>query len=123
VNDPDSNATIDVGQVFLSDVVADVDLQYVFHEAGPVTVAAGLGAGAHFRNGSGRAIDGTFIEDALDGVSPALNGTLALAVALAPAWQLTGELRGTLLSDFSTSSVRVGFMYRLPAGRRGGRGR
>lgn len=114
VNDPDSNATIDVGRINLSDFVADVDLQYVFNESGPVTVAAGVGGGAHFRDGSGGAINGTFIEDALDGVAPALNGTVALAVALTPAWQLTGELRATLLSDFSTASARVGFMYRLP---------
>lgn len=114
VTDPDSNATIDVGRINLSDVIADLDLQYVFNEGAPVQVALGLGAGAHFRNGSGQAINGTFIEDALDGVSPALNGTAALTVALTPAWQLTGEVRGTLLSDFSTGSARVGFMYRFP---------
>jgi hypothetical protein len=120
VTDPDGNATIDVGRVNLSDVIADVDLQYVFNEVGPVSVVAGVGGGAHIRNGSGSAINGTFLEDALDGVAPALNGTLGIGVALSPAWQLTGELRGTLLSDFSTASARVGFMYR-PPGVRGGR--
>jgi hypothetical protein len=114
VTDPDSNATIDVGRVRLSDLIADVDLQYVFNERGPLLVALGLGAGAHFRNGSGQAINGTFIEDALDGVAPALNGTVDVAVALTPAWQLTGELRGTLLTDFSTGSARIGFTYRFP---------
>ena len=119
VNDPDSNATIDVGRVNLSDVIADLDLQYVFNERGPVLIALGLGAGAHFRNGSGQAINGTFIEDALDGVAPALNGSADVAVAIAPAWQLTAELRATLLSDFSTASARVGFMYRFPGAREG----
>jgi len=119
VNDPDSNATIDVGRVRLSDVMLDLDLQYVFDDGRPVTVAAGLGAGVHFRNGSGRAIDNTFIEDALDGVAPAVNGTLALGVALAPAWRLTGELRGTLLSDYSSASARVGFQYRFRGARSG----
>ncbi len=119
VNDPDSNATIDVGQVKLSDAILDLDLQYVFNDGRPVTVATGLGAGVHFRNGSGRSIDHTFIEDALDGIAPSLNGTLALEVALAPAWRLTGELRGALLSDYSTSSARVGFQYRFGGARRG----
>lgn len=114
VTDPDANATIDVGRINLSDVIADLDLQYVFNERGPVQVALGLGGGAHFRNGSGQAINGTFIEDALDGVAPALNGSADVAVALTPAWQLTGELRATLLSDFSTAAARVGFMYRFP---------
>lgn len=120
VNDPEGNATIDVGRVNLSDLIADVDLQYVFNEAGPFNVVAGVGGGAHFRNGSGQAINGTFLEDALDGVAPALNGTLGVAVALTPAWRLTGELRATLLSDYSAASARVGFMYRL-SGARGSR--
>jgi hypothetical protein len=117
VTDPDSNATIDVGRVNLSDVVLDLDLQYVFNDGHPVTVQLGVGGGVHVRNGSGRAINGTFIESALDGVAPALNGTAGLTVALSPAWRLTGELRGTLLSEYSTVSGRVGFMFRLPAGR------
>jgi hypothetical protein len=119
VNDPDSNATIDVGRVRLSDIIMDIDLQYVFNDGRPVTIAAGLGAGVHFRNGTGRAIDRTFIEDALDGVAPSLNGTLAVGVALVPSWRLTGELRGALLSDYSTAGVRVGFQYRFRAPRSG----
>ena len=80
-------------------------------------VLLGVGGGVHVRDGSGRAINGTFIQDALSGVAPALNGTLGMEVALTPAWRLTGELRGTLLSDYSSASARVGFMFRLPAGR------
>lgn len=117
VNDPDSNSTIDVGRVHLSDFIADLDLQYVFNDGQPVTAVLGLGGGVHIREGSGRAINGTFIQDALSGVSPALNATAGMEVGLAPAWRLTGELRGTLLSDYSQFSARVGFMYRLPAGR------
>jgi hypothetical protein len=117
VTDPDSNATIDVGRISLADLTTDLDLQYVFNEGQPFTAALGLGVGVHFRNGSGRAINGTFVESALDGVAPALNGTFALGVDLTPAWRLTGEIRGTLLSSFSTASARAGFMFRLPAGR------
>lgn len=117
VTDPDSNATIDVGRVRLSDFIADLDLQYVFNEGRPVTAMLGVGGGVHVRDGSGRAINGTFIKDALTGVAPALNGTAGIEVALSPAWRLAGELRGTLLSDYSQVSARVGFMYRLPAGR------
>jgi hypothetical protein len=117
VTDPDSNSTIDVGRVHLSDFIADLDLQYVFNDGQPVTAVLGLGGGIHIREGSGRAINGTFIQDALSGVSPALNGTAGMEVALTPAWRITGELRGTLLSDYSQFSARVGFMYRLPAGR------
>ena len=119
VNDPDSNATIDVGRVRLSDVILDLDLLYVFNDGRPVTFAAGLGAGVHFRNGSGVAINHTFIEDALDGMAPAVNGTVGISVALTPAWRFTGELRGALLSDYSTAAARMGFQYRFH-GVRGG---
>jgi len=117
VNDPDSNSTIDVGRISLADLTTDLDLQYVFNDGRPFTAALGLGVGVHFRNGSGRAINGTFVEDALDGVAPSVNGTLAIGVDLTRAWRFTGELRGALLSNFSTASARVGFMYRFPAGR------
>jgi len=117
VNDPDSNATIDVGRVHLSDFMADVDLQYVFNDGQPAIAVLGVGTGVHVRRGSGRAINGTFIQDALSGVVPALDGTAGVEVALTPAWRFTGELRGTLLSDFSSFAARVGFMYRLPAAR------
>jgi len=106
-----------VGRVHLSDFIADLDLQYVFNDGQPVSAVLGLGGGIHVRQGSGRAINGTFIQDALNGVSPALNGSAGMEVGLTPAWRLTGELRGTLLSDYSQFSARVGFMYRLAAGR------
>lgn len=117
VNDPDSNSTIDVGRVHLSDFIADLDLQYVFNDGQPVTAVLGLGGGVHVREGSGRAVNGTFIQDALSGIAPALNATAGMEVGLTPAWRLSGELRGTLLSDYSQFSARVGFMYRLAAGR------
>jgi hypothetical protein len=78
---PTPNATIDVGRVRLSDVIVDLDLQYVFNDGRPVTIAAGLGA-ACISQRTGRAIDRTFIEDALDGVAPSLNAMLAVGVAL-----------------------------------------
>jgi len=117
VTDPDSNATIDVGRISLGDLTTDLDLQYVFNDGRPFTAALGLGVGVHFRNGSGRAINGTFVDDALDGIAPALNGTFALGMDLTRAWRFTGEVRGMLLSNFSTASGRVGFMFRLPGGR------
>jgi len=117
VQDPDSNAQIDVGKITLADLTAEVDLQYVFPQGKRFWTYLGLGAGVHFRNGNGPGINGTFVEDALDGVAPALNATLGLEYALTPPWRLTLDLRGMLLSDFSTASVRVGAMYRFPGAR------
>lgn len=120
VQDPDSNATVDIGAITLSDVTADVDLQYVFPQGKRFWTYLGLGAGVHLRNGSGKGINGTFVEDALDGLAPALNGTVGVEYALMSSpspWRLTAEARGMLLSQFSTASFRVGVMYRFPGKR------
>ncbi len=117
VQNPGPNTQIDVGKITLADLTADVDLQYVLPQGNRFWIYLGLGAGVHFRNGSGQGINGTFIEDALDGVAPALNGSVGIEYGLTPPWRLTLDARGMLLSDFSTASLRVGVMYRLPGAR------
>src|SRR5207302_343225 len=89
VTDPDSNFTIDVGRITWSDLTGDVDLQYVFPQGRSLTTYLGLGASVHLRNGSGKAINGTFVEDALDGVSAGLNVTAGGDYVLGPRWRLT----------------------------------
>ena len=65
VSDPDSNFTINLGRITWSDVTGDVDLQYVLPQSHTVTAYMGIGIGAHIRHGSGAAINGTFVQDAL----------------------------------------------------------
>ena len=117
VDDPDSNFTIDVGRITWSDLTGDLDLQYVLPQGPSVTAYLGAGLGVHLRNGSGKAINGTFVEDALDGVSVGLNGTLGAEFAVGPHWRLTLEGRGVVSTDLSTVSLRAGVMYRFRAGR------
>jgi hypothetical protein len=76
-----------------------------------------LGVSIHVRNGSGAAINGTFVEDALDEIGAGLNATLGAEFHLTPAWRFTLDGRGTLSSGLSTVSLRGGLMYRLKAGR------
>src|SRR6266487_6671331 len=75
VNDPDSNYTIQLGDISWSDLTGDLDLQYVMPRGRAVTLYLGLGVGIHLRNGSGKAIDGTFVEDALDQITVGGKGT------------------------------------------------
>jgi opacity protein-like surface antigen len=117
VNDPDSNFTIDVGRITWSDLTGDLDLQYTLPQGRTVTTYLGVGIGVHLRNGSGKAINGTFVEDALDGVSAGLNGTIGADFAVGPQWRLTLEGRGVVATDLSTVSLRAGVMYRFRAGR------
>ncbi len=82
-----------------------------------MTAYLGVGLSVHLMNGSGAAINGTFVEDALDGVSAGLNGTLGFEIATSPTWRFTVEARGVLATQLSTGSLRLGLMYRLPGKR------
>lgn len=117
VIDPSGDDTIRVGRIFWSDVVGDVDFQFVFPQGTTATVYLGAGVSVHARNGSGRAINGTFVEDALDGITAGLNGTLGAEFHLSPAWRFALDGRGMLSSGLNTVSVRGGLMYRLKGGR------
>lgn len=113
VTDPSGDDIIDVGRIFWSDLTGDLDLQYVFPQGRSATAYIGTGLSLHLRNGSGAAIDGTFVEDALDEISAGLNGTLGVEFHLAPAWRLTFDGRGMISSGLSTVSLRWGLMYRF----------
>ncbi len=113
VDDPTNDFTIDIGTVKWSDFEADLDLQYVM-PAGRLTGFAGAGLGIHFRNGSGSAIDGTFVEDALDTIDASLNLSVGAQVQLIRELALTLGLRGALSSDLLSGAAMVGFMYRIP---------
>src|SRR5207245_2175571 len=76
VIDPSGDDTISLGRITWSDVTGDVDLQYVLPQSHTVTAYMGIGIGAHVRHGSGAAINGTFVQDALNEIPAARNGTI-----------------------------------------------
>jgi hypothetical protein len=111
VVDPTGDDTIRLGSITWSDVTGDVDLQYVLPQGHAVTAYMGIGLGAHFRHGSGPAVNGTFVQDALNEITAGLNGTLGAEFG-AKRWRFTLEGRGVLSSGLSTASLRSGVMYR-----------
>src|SRR5256886_11716056 len=94
-----------------------VDLQYVLPQGRAVTTFLGIGLGAHVRHGSGPAIEGTFVQDALNSITAGLNGTIGTEGG-AKSWRFVFEGRGGPSSGGSTLAVRSGGAYRL-AGRTG----
>src|SRR6266511_182573 len=94
VNDPDSNFTIDIGRIFWSDIVADVDLQYQIPQGPGITTYIGVGASAHLRNGSGTSMTGTVVEDAIGAVTGRFNATIGDEFAITSAWRFTIDGRG-----------------------------
>lgn len=119
VDDPTDDFTIDAGDVSLSTLALDVDLQFMPIQSGPVRPYVGLGAGAHLRFAEGPAIEGTFIEDALETVVAALNASAGFEVVVSPSLHVTVEGRGMLASGLTAVSARGGFLLRFP--RRGAR--
>jgi hypothetical protein len=111
VVDPTGDDTINLGRITWSDVTGDVDLQYVLPQGRGVTAYMGIGIGAHIRHGSGPAINGTFVQDALNEITAGLNGTIGTEVG-ARHWRVTFDARGVLSSGLSTVSLRTGVMYR-----------
>ena len=114
---PGTPDTINLGQISLSDIIADVDFQYLFPQGHGINAYLGTGVSIHLRNGSGSAINGTFVDDALDVVTAGLNGTMGFEFNLSKVWRFTVDGRGVLSTGLRTVSLRTGIMYRLKAGR------
>jgi len=114
VNDPTGDFDIDIGAVTWSDFEAALDLQYVAPVSSAIAGFAGAGLGLHFRNGSGQAINGTFVEDALDGIDASLDLSLGGHIRLLQSLYFTIDVRGGLSTDLLTATGLAGFQYRIP---------
>jgi len=119
---PGAPDSINLGRISLSDVVGDVDFQFVFPQGHGITAYLGTGVSIHVRNGSGPAINGTFMEDALDVITAGLNGTMGFEFNLSRAWRFTVDGRGVLSSGLRSVSLRTGIMYRFRGSREPGTG-
>jgi hypothetical protein len=114
---PSTPDSIDLGRISLSDLVGDIDFQFVLPQGHGITAYLGTGISIHVRNGSGAAINGTFMEDALDVITAGLNGTMGFEFNLSPAWRFTVDGRGVLSSGLRSVSLRTGIMYRFRGSR------
>jgi hypothetical protein len=111
VKDPTGDDTISLGRINWSDLTGDLDLQYVLPQSRAVTAYMGLGASVHLRNGSGAAINGTFVEDALDAITAGINVTLGAEFGTGR-WRLALDARGVAATGLSTVGVSAGLRYR-----------
>lgn len=112
VVDPTNDFSVNVGSITWSQLELDGDLQYLF-PAGRAETYLGLGVGVHVRDGDGTAIDGTFVEDALDTIAAGVNLSAGVEVGLASRLAVTLDLRGALTSELRIASGRGGLMYRF----------
>jgi len=100
--------TVDLGVIDWSDVALAVDAQLVWRVPYGVLTFAGLGAAAHMLDGSGTAVDDTFVEDLLDSVTAGFNVHAGVEYPVARSFRLYGQARWEVMGDLRYSQIRLG---------------
>jgi hypothetical protein len=105
---------LDLGEVRLSDLELAADAHYLILPGRPFAPFVGGGLALHLLNGRGDFVDGTFVEDLLDTVTPGLSAVAGVDLRLFSTLHLVTEARLVLANDVRYGSVGVGGMWTLP---------
>ena len=114
IDDPTGLATVDVGTITWANFDASFDMQYVFSPGARVQPYAGLGLALIIRDGDGAAIQGTFVEDALDTFTAGLTASLGFEVRVSKSFYLLADGRGLLSSELRAVTARGGVKFMIP---------
>ncbi len=101
----------DLGAIERSDIVVGVDGQYVWAVPQNLFFLAGVGLSVQFLDGSGPLIDGNFIEDLLDSVSPGFNLNAGLEYPIADRVRIYGGSKVEVLGDLNYFEFRGGLTF------------
>jgi opacity protein-like surface antigen len=99
---------VHLGQVDREDVSLSLDGHYVWRIPARFFFYTGLGVSGHFLNGSGPAVDGTFVEDLLDSVSAGINLNAGLEYPVKDRFRLYGSSKVEVLGDLKYVEIRFG---------------
>lgn len=102
-------SVLDLGTVDWRDIAVGVDAHIVWDSLFDILTYGGLGITAHFLNGGGDAIDGTFVEDALDSVEAAFNLHFGLEYPITPRHRFYSVARYEVMPDLQYFHVRAGW--------------
>lgn len=98
----------DLGVIEWSDLVLGLDGHFVWTVPFGFLTYAGAGVSVHILNGSGPAVDGTFIEDLLDSVTAGLNVHGGLEYPVTNRFRLYTQTRYEALGDFQYLELKFG---------------
>lgn len=104
-------ASVNLGTIDWADLVLGLDGHMVWTVPGNLMTYLGAGVAAHIQNGSGEAIQGTFVEDLLDSVTAGFNLHGGLEYPLRDALRLYGVTRYEVLGDLQYLELRVGLQF------------
>ena len=99
---------VDLGVIEWTDYQLGLDAHVVWSLPLNLLTYAGLGVSAHVLDGSGEAIEGTFIEDLLDSVSAGFNLHLGGEYPVSDRFRVHGEGRYEVLEDMQYFQIRLG---------------
>ena len=99
---------VNLGVIKWTDYQVGLDAHVVWSLPLNLLTYAGLGVSAHVLDGSGEAIEGTFIEDLLDSVSAGFNLHLGGEYPVSDRFRVHGEGRYEVLEDMQYFQIRVG---------------
>ena len=101
----------DLGVISRDDVIVTLDGHYMWSVPLDLFLWTGVGMSAHFLNGSGPAVDGTFVEDLLDSVSAGFNVHGGLEYPFTSRVRAYGGGKLELLGDLRYVELRFGLSY------------
>ncbi len=101
----------DLGIVDREDIQLSLDGHYVWRIPANLFFYTGLGFSAHILNGSGPAVDGTFVEDLLDSVAAGVNLHAGLEYATTDRLRLFTNSRVEVLGDLKYLEIRGGLSF------------
>jgi hypothetical protein len=101
----------DLGVIAREDVIFSLDGHYMWSVPMDLFFWTGVGASAHFLNGSGPAVNGTFVEDLLDSVSAGFNVHGGLEYPLTERFRTYGGGKLEVLGDLRYVELRFGLSY------------
>ena len=100
-----------LGDIDRKDIVLGLDGHYVWAVPLNLFFSTGVGLSAHFLNGSGPAVDDTFVEDLLDSVSAGFNLHAALEFPIADRVRIHGGSKVEILGDLNYVEFRGGLTF------------
>src|SRR5690606_19308756 len=105
---------LDLGEVRLSDLELAADAHYMIMPGARIAPFIGGGLALHLLNGRGDFVDGTFVEDLLDTVTPGLSAVAGVDLRLISSIDLIAEARFVLANDVRYAGVGIGASWTLP---------
>lgn len=102
-------SVLDLGTIDWRDVAIGVDAHIVWDSLFDLLTYGGLGVAAHILDGSGEAINGTFVEDALDEVTAGLNLHFGVEYPVTPRFRIYSVAKYEVTTELQYFHVRAGW--------------